>query len=191
MTRSYYSVLANITDVDRELVASLLGGQLREPDLCIAPDGNPYLYRWDLIRHIEATAYLHLQVASDPERPLHDHPWDNQSVILRGAYNERMYEGYLPVSTSAFEARDAYWTKIVELNAHTIRREQGDVIHRKAEWPHRLFLPLHIPYTLTLFTTGPKRRQWGFWTADGWRHNADLITVAADGRELFAGALDK
>lgn len=184
---NYYSILANITDDDRPLVREVLGGKLREPDMCIAPDGNPYLYRWNVLRRIEATTYLHLQVASDPERPLHDHPWDNTSVILRGAYNERMYEGFTPGT----EGRTAHWTRVIETNAHTIRREQGDVVHRKAEWPHRLFLPLHVPYTITLFTTGPKRRQWGFWTATGWRENHELVETLPDGREIFKGALDK
>jgi hypothetical protein len=41
----------------------------------IAPDGQPYLYRWHVIeRNPEANTYFHIQVDDDPERPLHDHP---------------------------------------------------------------------------------------------------------------------
>ncbi len=124
--------------------------------LILAPDGQPYLFRWHLVPHNNrANVYLHIQVASDPERPLHDHPWDNQSVILSGGYDEM------------FDLTPGH------PHSRTLTRSlrKGDVVTRKAEEAHRLILPPGIPYTMTLFSTGPKRRAWGFWYPDGWHHN--------------------
>jgi hypothetical protein len=131
-----------------------VGSQIRSPDLVIAPDGVPYIYRWHLIprRAVGANVYLHLQVADDPERPLHDHPWDNQSVILSGGYRE-VYWKFPPATGTKGE-------RIVKA---------GDVVSRKAEEAHRIFLlrdalgELLHPYTISLFTTGPVIRDWGFW----------------------------
>src|SRR5690554_5853755 len=40
-----------------------LNGPIREPDLTIAPDGNPYLHRWYIVpRNTTGNLYLHMQV---------------------------------------------------------------------------------------------------------------------------------
>ncbi len=126
-------------------------GELRDPDEVIAPDGQPYLYRWFIVPpKSPANVYFHIQVGDDPDRPLHDHPWDNTSVILAGGYKETMsYSEGPPVPV-------------------VMLRQPGDVIHRRGSWPHRLQLLRGENYTMTLFTTGPKNRDWGFWTDDGW-----------------------
>ena len=102
------------------------GQGLREPDFCIAPDGVPYLWRWHVVpRNEHANVYFHIQVTDDPERPLHDHPWDNTSVILAGGYDEQVHRwgdphsGYAPLPPATRKVRE------------------GDVIHRKAEEAHR------------------------------------------------------
>ena len=139
----------------------------RQPDLVIAPDGEPYLYRWHVIpRNEHANVYFHIQVTDDPERPLHDHPWDNTSVILAGGYDEMCMNLHLGED-------------------YTVRRREGDVVHRLAEEPHRLLLASPLGYTMTLFSTGPKRREWGFWFPDGWRNQRDVIENLPDGRSLF------
>lgn len=157
-----------LSEADQNLAIGLArrsGGDVEHPDLVIAPDGDPYLYRWRLLRTPQAGIYFHIQVASDPERPLHDHPWDNQSVILAGGYNE-----------------------IIGVPGHSrtqiFLRYAGDVIHRKAEIPHRLILPDGVPYTMSLFSTGPKRREWGFWYPDGWRPFYEVTKQLADGRSI-------
>lgn len=148
-----------LTPEDRELAWSILplDKRLWKPDLAIMPDGSPYLYRWHLIpQNSRANVYFHIQVASDPERPLHDHPWDNFSVILSGGYDELwdpapeipLGEGLPPIIRSF---------------------RKGDTIKRKATEAHRLILPEGIPYTMTLFSTGPKYNNWGFWYPDGFR----------------------
>lgn len=132
---------------------------LEPPDLTIAPDGKPYLYRWHLMRTPQACSYLHVQVADDPARPLHDHPWDNMSVILSGGYKEQLS---LTIGEPQEENTFFFW------------RKEGDTIYRHAGQAHRLFLPRVHPYTMTLFHTGPKVREWGFWYPDGWRPYTDV-----------------
>jgi hypothetical protein len=144
---------------DRQMFLNFVG-ELREPDLIIAPDGNPYLWRWHVTpAKGPANIYLHIQTNDDPERPLHDHPWDNTSVILAGGYKEMLSltEGEpSPETTSTF------------------LRQKGDMIHRKAAWAHRLKLLVGEDYAMTLFVTGPKCRDWGFWYPDGWRLWSDV-----------------
>jgi hypothetical protein len=153
-----------------EIAANIIGWG-REPDLVIAPDGEPYLYRWHVIRrNNRANVYFHIQVADDPERPLHDHPWDNTSVILAGGYDE------------LYAASD--WRRRGQPPL-TRKVREGDVIHRKAEEAHRLLLASPLGYTMTLFSTGPKRRPWGFWFPHGWRDQREVIENLPDGRSIF------
>lgn len=165
-----------LSEDDFSKAVSIVGGwdRLAHPDVVIAPDGEPYIYRWHVIPRNAAGAnvYFHIQVASDPERPLHDHPWDNVSHILAGGYDE-VYQGEPP------------WS-----HARTIERRVGDVILRKAEVAHRLILPEDVPYTMTLFTTGPVRRAWGFWINNHrgiptWVEHEKCIVLQPDGRSIF------
>lgn len=146
-----------LSNEDLQLAVQVLGGQIwriEEPDLVIAPDGKPYLYRWELVRSKNANVYFHIQVLSDPERPLHDHPWDNFSVVLSGGYDEIMNP------TPSWLRKEDEFTR---------QLRKGDVVARGASEAHRLILPPNLRYTMTLFTTGPKIREWGFWYPGGWR----------------------
>lgn len=168
------SVLRSILGADDYKLAYHMigehGGQaLREPDLIIAPDGNNYLYRWHLTPHEHCKDFgqnfFHVQVSSDPERPLHDHPWDNFSVILSGGYDE------------AWEPQPWLRNECYRLGDPPQRRmlRKGDTVSRRASEAHRLFLPDGIDYTMTLFSVGPVLRPWGFWFEDGW-HPASEVT---------------
>lgn len=142
-----------LSDEDRQMAKRYLGeGFPRQPNLTIAPDGKPYLYRWRLLPDKEGPgSYLHVQVASDPERPLHNHPWDNMSVILAGMYMEQWQQSPPRGITLS------------------LPRIKGDVIFRRASEAHRLILPKNVPYTMTHFTFGPEINDWGFWYPDGFR----------------------
>lgn len=160
---------------DMAVAGAIVGGlpRLYKPDLEIAPDGSPYLYRWHLLmRNRQANVYFHIQVASDPERPLHDHPWDNQSVILAGGYVEH-------ICTSPPWGR-----------RERIMRGIGDVVQRRSQEAHRLELPEGVPYTMTLFTTGPTVRDWGFWIPThrgrpNWVSHQECIVNTPDGKSVF------
>lgn len=159
------------TEHDQHIAAQIIGSLYRPPDLIIAPAGHgEYLFRWYVIpRNRDANVYFHIQTQSDPERPLHDHPWDNTSVILAGGYKE-----ILDVDPDG------------ERTGLLYKRRPGDVIFRKATWAHRLLRPEEIPYTMSLFTTGPKIREWGFWTTTGWMPFNE-VTTETDGKSQWKG----
>lgn len=53
------------------------------------PNGEPYLERYYVGRLFGWTFYLHRFLAGDPDRGLHDHPWDvSISLVLSGGYSE-------------------------------------------------------------------------------------------------------
>lgn len=100
------------------------------------------MLRWHLIpRNRWLNVYLHKFLADDDDRALHDHPWPSVSIMLWGAVVEHMPD----------------CSRLVMA---------GDIIFRKAEHTHRLAI-LHKP-TWTLFITGRKVREWGFWCPRGW-----------------------
>lgn len=151
---------SKFSDHDKELAHGFIGSLYREPDLIIYGNSDePYLYRWWVTPYERegANVFFHVQIASDPDRPLHDHPWDNMSVILSGGYMERLQ--HTPPDGHVLD----------------YQRKTGDVIFRKAEFAHRLILPPTIPYTMTLFSTGPNVREWGFWMRKGWVNNHEVL----------------
>jgi len=112
----------------------------RRPDFVI---GDSYLLRWWVIPRNELyNLYLHDIRKSDDDRAMHDHPWENTSLVVSGGYLEHTPQG-------VFE------------------RKAGDIIHRKPTDLHRLEV---IPgqRAITLFATGPKVRDWGFQCPKGW-----------------------
>lgn len=129
----------------QEWAAALMAS--RPPDFIIGPEDNPYMRRWFVIpRNPYQNIYLHEILRSDDDRAGHDHPWDNQTVIIEGGYEER---GYLPAEP---------W---IPLRIRWVRKA-GDYVSRRATDTHRLIVP-EGGRAVTLFTTGPRIREWGFW----------------------------
>jgi len=110
----------------------------RPADFVIAPYDEPYLYRWHIIKTKWFSLYVHKMVHDDDDRALHDHPGDNVSVLLSGAYYEHLE------------------------NRRRISRIQGDMLYRKAEEKHRLEM-VFTEQTISLWVVFHKRRVWGFW----------------------------
>ena len=108
-----------------------------------------YMIRWHLTPEREGRRnyFLHKMNGPDLGRDMHDHPWDFTTFILWGGYNEsiRLANG-APT-----------WTQVPWLSRRT----------RKAEYTHAI-KRLHKRPTWTLVITGPRRREWGFYTKDGW-----------------------
>jgi hypothetical protein len=138
-----------------------------KPNLEIGGAHNPYMRRWYLIpRNPWFNIYLHNVVRDDDDRALHDHPWWNISILLKGAYFEHFFvskpeQGWpLPIKASR-------------------RRARGSIIFRRATMAHRLSLPRGacgkpVP-CWSLFITGPNARSWGFWCPAGrWVHWRDF-----------------
>lgn len=109
-----------------------------------------YLRRWYLIETPYFGVYLHKILLPDPDRPMHDHPWNFTAFMLRGGYYELVENGVL-------------------------RHRQWSFNHKRAEWKHRIHSLLRVP-TWTLIFVGRRRREWGFHTDDGWVQWDEYLT---------------
>lgn len=151
----------------------------RPPDFAIGGWDDPYLLRWYLIpRNPFFNIYLHKFLRDDDDRAMHDHPWHSLSIVLKGKYIEHINE----VKTRKGK-RLGVWLE------YTIRtRVSGNIVFRKATHKHRIELyrygqcehkhhvkendcgAIEIIPAWTLFITGPKIREWGFWCPQGFVH---------------------
>lgn len=111
----------------------------RKPDFVLPG----YLNRWYLIPHNRwFNIYLHEFVGPDNGEHPHDHPWWNLTVKLKGDYKE--------LSTGTI------WSYF-----------GGRLILRMPETVHFIHSVSKKP-CWTLFITGPKVREWGFWVDGKW-----------------------
>lgn len=111
--------------------------------------GVNYLERWWVIpRNPFCNIYLHRFSGSDEDRALHDHPWDNRSVMLEGLLSEIMPDDLLMLAPGMVRDREATDLHRFELRSQT---------------------------AMTLFITGPRIREWGFACPQGWVHWRDFV----------------
>lgn len=129
-----YASIDDMASWAEDLIASRL------PDFVI---GDSYLLRWWVIpRNQLYNLYLHDIRKSDDDRAMHDHPWENTSLLISGGYIEHTPQG-------VFE------------------RKCGDIVHRKPTDLHRLEV---IPgqRAISLFATELKVKDWGFQCPKEW-----------------------
>ena len=127
----------------------------RKADFIIGTKEDPYLLRWYIVpRNNYFNIYLHKIVRSDDDRALHDHPWWNFSWILCAGYVEVMVRkgGDPSNKDDHYERYRNPWTMVL----------------RKPEAAHRLVVGDTPAWSL--FLTGPRIREWGFYCPKGWRH---------------------
>lgn len=132
----------------------------RAPDFVIGDAGDPYLNRWWIIpRNAWFNIYLHEFVRSDDDRALHDHPWVNLSILLRGSYLEHFLDGRVKM-------RKAWrpW----------------------APWRLTFRFPKEAR-VWTLFITGPKVRTWGFHCPRGWIPWTEFVEQTPGGNKAGKG----
>jgi hypothetical protein len=109
---------------------------------------RPYMRRWWVLpRNRFLNVYLHQFLRSDDDRALHDHPWANCSVLLRGEYTEHT------IAAGGVEHR-------------RVLRAPGLRVRLSGRFAHRV--ELHAGPCWTLFITGPRYREWGFHCPAGW-----------------------
>jgi hypothetical protein len=145
----------------------------RAADFVIEQNGRPYLRRWWILpRNRWFNVYLHHFMASDDDRALHDHPWWNLSLLLRGRYVE--------------------FVQRADGSTIGLTRRPGQFgLLRRPEQAHRVALLSdgqggELP-VWTLFITGPRVREWGFLCPQGWRHWQDYVAVTETGNDTGRG----
>lgn len=141
-----------------------------KPDQTIGGSSNPYMKRWFLSRDEgKGRRYLHHILRADDDRALHDHPWWNISIVLIGGYVE------VEPRRNGDPVLIRKW------------RGPGSVVFRRASQRHRIELPdpefpdhpvKTAPLSCwSLFITGPKSRDWGFWCSPSkWVHWRDFTS---------------
>ena len=157
-----------------------------------------YMQRWWLLPaskdKARMAARVHHILRSDLDRALHDHPWDNASVLLKGGYWEVVPGAYRDAFERGIEGA-SHPMRQLHLTIHNLpggkvpalQREvfaaagvkwRGplSITKRKAEALHRLVLPAGTT-AWSLFITWPKRREWGFATETGWVHNESYLNA--------------
>lgn len=150
------------------LIDRLRAAHNRPPDQVIGNPSDPQLYRWWIIpRNRFFNIYLHRFLRSDSDVP-HDHPWWNASFLIKGEYTEHTI--------------DADGTH------RCIVREAGQIKFRSARGRHRI--ELHAGECWTLFFTGPKVREWGFWCGNRWVHSKEFTRPTSGGNEVGKGCGD-
>jgi hypothetical protein len=145
----------------------------RPPDFIIGTVDDPYLLRWWVIpRNKRFNIYLHQFCHDDDDRAVHDHPWNNASIVLSAGYIEIVpSDPAVPNGPTVAHAR-----------------QPGDIVRRRATDPHRIVLRRDVEgrpiRAWSLFLTGPLQRAWGFWCPKGWRHFKKFVEIKidADGR---------
>lgn len=168
----------------------------RPADFNIGPIDDIYLRRWYVIpRNRFFNIYLHQALRSDDDRALHDHPWWNLSIVLKGGYWEimPMYRPLYPdlAIDVMLGAPAAPYQRIWRRPGAFIFRRPTDAHRLELSWryntniPHRQY-PIAIP-SWSLFITGPKLRTWGFWCAKGWVEWEKFVKVVPGGNEVGAG----
>jgi hypothetical protein len=145
----------------RELI--LRWARNREPDFIIGGRERPYLRRhWLIPRNPLFNVYVHEFLRSDDDRARHDHPWlANASWLIAGGYREWITDELF------------------------VERHEGEFKLRWGPAPHRVELTEGPCWTV--FITGPRVREWGFYCGErGWIH-WKRFTAPTDKGSIGAG----
>jgi hypothetical protein len=172
----------------------------RPPDVVIGRQGGPYLNRWFLVpRNRWFNVYLHQFLRDDDDRALHDHPWWSVSIVLRGGYYDispgpdgtEQRRWYGPGSVIIRQATSRHRVELAERREHVALGDDGKAdlpVGVPLEWDERegRFVAFHSIPAWTLFITGPRVREWGFWCPQGWVHWRKF-TAGARGESIGKG----
>ncbi|MGE0154786.1 MAG: hypothetical protein AB7R90_19370 [Reyranellaceae bacterium] len=137
--------------------------------LCEIPRWLPLIgARWG-----GGAVYLHHYLRSDPDRGVHDHPWDHAlAVQLCGGYVEERLDG-----VSHLGRRLRY-----------VSRRPGRGYALRGSDFHRVLVPEGAATSWSLFAHGPYRKGWGF-LSDAWRADPRALQLppaaGVDDSEVF------
>lgn len=137
----------------------------RAPDFVIGGEDRPYLRRWFVIpRNRWFNVYLHQFLRSDDDRALHDHPWVNLSILLRGGYIEHT------IAAGGIAHRDFLFAPAWRFRRSGRFAHRIELLNGFESFASETTEPKPMP-CWTLFITGPRYRSWGFHCPEqGWIH---------------------
>jgi hypothetical protein len=143
----------------------------RPPNFEVTRDGgrDVYLRRWWIIpRNNHFNVYLH-NMLKDDDDILHDHMYWSLSLVLTDGIEERYtLDPERTYNLPQHGEDDPNWHR-------TIR--EGQLVLRSPCMAHQLIV--HKP-AWTLFITGPRVKEWGFWCPKGFRHWKDYVALTQD-----------
>lgn len=157
----------------------------RDPDFTVVRDGGePYLHRWWVWRRNRwCNLYLH-QMLRDDDAVIHDHPYASLSLVLTDGLRERFT--WRP-DILAREVPHVYHGQALFerwLSA-------GHLVYRSRHFAHQLIVDKpedgSVPNVWTLFLTGPRLREWGFWCPRGWRPWHEYVATSQDSSGAGSG----
>lgn len=136
-------------------------------------DGEPYLERLTIVGTPLFSIMRHRFLRSDADRCLHDHPFAFATYIRSGGYWEEEHD---PKRGRALNFR-----------------APGSLLFRRAEHRHRVLLPDRnggvstrreddVP-AVTYVLKGPRTREWGFWTRNGWMPWQRFLSQKNEGQD--------
>lgn len=144
----------------------------RDPNFMVTRDGGVeiYLKRWWLItRNNYFNIYLHNMLLDD-DPILHDHPYWSLSLTLTDGLEEIYREN---------PDLESYQSIPYSRNI-----KAGQWVWRGSRFAHQLIV--HQP-AWTIFITGPRVREWGFWCPKGFIPWHKYVAVNQDPSVNYAG----
>lgn len=121
-----------------------------------------YLIRYYVIQNRWFNVFIHQFLRSDRD-DLHDHPWDFVTYLVRGAYTENKWSD------------DFQWVESIRRHNYIyndymrpVRLKKNTLVFRRATDQHQVVVDEDLKEkdkdkaALTLFISGPTKREWGF-----------------------------
>lgn len=148
--------------------------------------GVKYIKRWYILKTPLLSIYVH-NILEDDDADMHDHPWPFMVLILKGGYIEEIPSGsaYLkPLDIILHKPSDKH--RIVLIKKHTQKctwcgldlnyfgEHSGYCNNGGCEYQmvNRYVgnSTVYLQDSWSLVILGPKVREWGFHTKQGWVH---------------------
>jgi hypothetical protein len=138
----------------------------------------PYLIRWSLWLPFGLSLKLHQIVRHDDDRCKHDHPWWFLRIILWGGYEEEFRNSKRNPPGSAHG-----------YNRTALRKPWRPwapwrIYYCGLDFEHRITRLLAGP-SWSLVLCGPRFREWGFFTRQGWMQWRSFVDESRSKRVLW------
>lgn len=139
------------------------------------PD-DVYLIRYYVLKSRWCNIFIHQFLRSDRD-DLHDHPWNFCTYLVSGSYTEKM-------RVYAHNSDGSYLSYHDDLTRRTT--ESNRFVFRKATDQHQVIVDQDLKEkdkdkaALTLFISGPTKREWGFIKDNKWVEWREYLGLPKD-----------